>query len=90
MFLSFFFILMINGIELNFDIHCMKKKKGGETRVELKSQRNYLSSRNVCTDSTASKRCMVKVRVWPVSWKLRPATNNLPRVLFQAVIIFDV
>lgn len=53
---------MINGIELNFDIHCMKKKRG-ETRVELKSQRNYLSSRNVCTDSTASKRCMVKVRV---------------------------
>lgn len=61
------------------------KKKGISTRVKLKSQRNRtkLSSRNVCTDSTASKRGMVKVRVWPVSWKLRPATTCL--VLFQAV-----
>lgn len=74
-------------VSMNFDIHCIRMKKKGninESKIKIATKSNeIISSRNVCTDSTASKRGMVKVRVWPVSWKLRPATTCL--VLFQAV-----
>lgn len=46
MFLSFFFILMINGIELNFDIHCMKKKRGGnESRIKIATKLSLVEKR---------------------------------------------